>query len=492
MNLDLIDVKDLIKIIFICVFSYFTYFKITNRKSNNKYFYIVALGAIVSAIVYNILNHYIDTVLAFFATMLIYSTTLRIIIKDEIKLYIVSLIFSILIVYLIYLLGTFVMAVIASILVLEKGYKSEWFVIPIILFSILMYYGLFKIKRFKNGFNFLNNSKVNKRILIFLCVLWGIILIALGFSKNYTTVLQQNFILIGTLIIIATLFIIVRKLITKYYKKHMRDRTIEMQKREIDEQLENLENVKAENIRLATIIHKYNSRISALEKGITKALDNMNTEFAGELAVMLDETKGISKELEEQTKKNMNVPSTGIFGIDNMFQHMNDECIENNINFSLKITDSINYLIENVVKKEKLETLIGDHIKDAIIAINSGTPEYKSILCILGIVRDCYEFSVYDTGIDFEIDTLLKLGVEQVTTHKDTGGSGIGFVTTFETMKECGASLIIEEYDKKTTHYTKSVTIRFDGKNEYRIYSHRYKEIKKASKDKRIVIHNIE
>lgn len=485
-------IKELIKIIFICIFSYYTYFKITNTNSNRKNIIFVIIGIILTIISYLILCSRLEAMLSFFIIMMFYFSFLRIFIKDEIKLYIVSSVFSLVITYSIYLLSTFLTALICYSIIDAVDYKSSWFNIPIISLAIIVNCALFKIKRFKSGFNFLNKNKVNKKILIFICTVFGTILLLYGFSKSDNTGLQRIFIMTGSLIIVGTLGISIRKLITQYYKKHMRDRTIEMQKREIDEHLETLEHVKAENIRLASIIHKYNSRISALERSVTQAMSNMNTEFAGELSVMLDETKGLAGELEEQTKKNINVPSTGIYGIDNMFQFMYDECINNDINFSLKITDSINYLVENVVKKEKLETLIGDHIKDAIIAINSGSPEYKSILCVLGIVRDSYEFSVYDTGIDFDIDTLLKLGVEQVTTHKDNGGSGIGFMTTFETMKECGASLVIEEYDKKTTHYTKSVTIRFDGKNEYRLYSYRHKEIKKASKDKRISINNIE
>jgi len=437
------------------------------------------------------MNIYINAILAFLITIFVYMIMLRKIIKGKISLFIVGYIFSIVIVYLSYFIATLIIGFALVCLMPNITPQSIWFVVPIVGIAVFLFYGVFKIKRFKNGFNFLKNENINKRLAIATCIVFGVIVILFAFFERENNRLQQNLIFIGSLIIIATIYEVIRKLITEHYKKHMRDRTIEMQKREIDEHLDTLEHVKAENIRLASIIHKYNSRISALERSVTQAMSNMNTEFAGELSVMLDETKSLAGELEEQTKRNVNVPSTGIYGIDNMFKFMYDECINNDINFSLKITDNINYLVENVVKKEKLETLIGDHIKDAIIAINSGSPEYKSILCILGIVRDSYEFSVYDTGIDFEIDTLLKLGVEQVTTHKDNGGSGIGFMTTFETMKECGASLVIEEYDKKTTHYTKSVTIRFDGKNEYRIYSYRHKEIKKASKDKRISINNM-
>ena len=84
--------------------------------------------------------------------------------------------------------------------------------------------------------------------------------------------------------------------------------------------------------------------------------------------------------------------------------------------------------------------------------------------------------------------TLNSQGKEQVTTHKDEGGTGIGFMTTFETLKECKASLIIEEYNPETTNYTKAVIIRFDGKNEYKICSYRAEKIKEHKHEHRIII----
>ena len=118
--------------------------------------------------------------------------------------------------------------------------------------------------------------------------------------------------------------------------------------------------------------------------------------------------------------------------------------------------------------------------------------ENKEILTILGIKNKKYELSIFDTGVDFEIETLLKLGLERVTTGADRGGSGIGFMTTFETLDKTKASLIITEYPiDNNRHYTKCVTIRFDGKNEYRICSYRAEDIKQCSKDGRIKIENI-
>lgn len=93
--------------------------------------------------------------------------------------------------------------------------------------------------------------------------------------------------------------------------------------------------------------------------------------------------------------------------------------------------------------------------------------------------------------IDVIIKNLILNMLIYVMFFKNSGGTGIGFMTTFETMKETKASLIIDEMrEMSNTDYTKSVTIRFDGKNEYRIKSYRNDEIKKKMKDNRIIIEN--
>ena len=158
------------------------------------------------------------------------------------------------------------------------------------------------------------------------------------------------------------------------------------------------------------------------------------------------------------------------------------------IEYDVKNTPIVD-LVNKIIPTNRLVTLIGDHLRDAIIAINSGNNKYRSIVAILGTKDKIYEFCVYDTGIEFEIDTLIKLGLEPVTTHKDNGGTGIGFITTFETWKATKASLIIEEkHEMRDNDYTKAVIIRFDGKNEYKIRSYRAKDILKVLKSNRITI----
>jgi hypothetical protein len=143
----------------------------------------------------------------------------------------------------------------------------------------------------------------------------------------------------------------------------------------------------------------------------------------------------------------------------------------NDIRFKLTVTGSIVYMKENTIALGKLETMIGDHLQNALIAVNASEASIRSVLATIGEVGDYYEFSVHDSGIPFEVNTLIQLGAERVTTHADEGGSGVGFMKTFETMRERKASMIIQE--NKSGVFTKSVTIRLDGENQYIIDTYR-------------------
>ena len=153
---------------------------------------------------------------------------------------------------------------------------------------------------------------------------------------------------------------------------------------------------------------------------------------------------------------------------------MQSECIKNEIEFELQINGNIHQMVNNYIPKEKLEILIADHIKNAIIAIIHSKNKYKNILVRIGKIDGYFSLYIYDTGKEFEKETLQKIEKEPITTHKDEGGSGMGFMNTFDTLKEYKASLIIEEIGKpREDNYTKIVKIKFNNKNEFKIDSYR-------------------
>ena len=131
-------------------------------------------------------------------------------------------------------------------------------------------------------------------------------------------------------------------------------------------------------------------------------------------------------------------------------------------------------MVNNAVSKEDLEILLADHIKNAIIAINHTQNINRTIMVKLGKIESIYGIKFYDSGAEFELETLDNLGNKPSTTHAEEGGTGMGFMNTFETLKKYKASLIIEEYNKPSKdNYTKVISINFDNKNEFKIKSYR-------------------
>lgn len=342
-----------------------------------------------------------------------------------------------------------------------------------------------KIKRFKNGFYFIQNkfnsvsadiivTNISISIILLNCLLGTIFKDIQEIRRN----LLISFIILG-----ITMFITIQKTLTMYYKQKLLEDTLDGYKKEIEEKDKEISELKNEKLKISKITHEFFNRQKALELAVTSK--KQNTELKNRIKNLTEE---YSTELTNMKIGNK-LPLTNIPEIDDMFSYMQKECMNNNIKFQLKIEGDIFYLIKNSIPKNRLETLIGDHIRDAINAVRKNNSDDKKILVILGIKNNCYEFCVYDTGIEFEIDTLLKLGLERVTTNAENGGNGIGFITTFETMKQTGASLIIQEFNNKQFEYTKAVKIRFDNKNEYKIYSYRNDKI--IDNSNRIIIEKL-
>lgn len=366
----------------------------------------------------------------------------------------------------------------------------EYVVIGII--QILLIYLFFKIKRFKYGFSFLqeketmNKESTSKMGILVSSIIIAISLVLSTYSRTTSKILIAILILGGILMIYW-----IKKSITKYYKEKMKERTVEIQQEQIKQQDEKIKNLQTELADVLQINHKYSHRISAMEKAVTKLGTKLqaNEEFAEEYGDILSSIKKLSKEYKEEVAsviKGTKLPKTNIFSIDNLLEYMKQESEKNKIDFELNLDFDISEILETKIPLSKLETMIADHIRDAIIAINCSDNKKRKIKVVLDKEDNNYQIKFYDTGIEFEIETLSNLGLKRITTHKSAGGSGIGFMTTFETLKQCKASLIIEEYSD--LEYTKAVIIKFDNKNEYRIHSYRAEKIKNKIQDNRIII----
>jgi signal transduction histidine kinase len=75
-----------------------------------------------------------------------------------------------------------------------------------------------------------------------------------------------------------------------------------------------------------------------------------------------------------------------------------------------------------------------------------------------------FSFHVFDSGIPFTKEVLAALGQQQITTHADDSGSGIGLMQTYEILKAHGASLLIDEFTTDSGLYTKKIQLCLTGK----------------------------
>lgn len=487
-------INKIIKIIFINNLSFFVWKKMINYKDNNyfKTITIVCLSIVEAFIELKMQS--IPTLLRIIGMYFIYGIIIAKITKKPIYYTITIFFTSLTITYIMYIISIIFAGIIVKVLNLSLNINNTLIFILTILIEIIIMILIFKIKRFKNGISFLQNEQKVGNIGVIGIVFIGIALIVYSFIQD---TVHTKYIFFGMIIELICLFIWLKRKITVYYRQRLKERTVEELESEIRARDERICEVVDENSRLAEVNHKFSSRIRALEDFSCKMIERpeiaelMRCEFGNEFADFEEAVKNVSEEFSSEMKHAViirkKLPKTGVFGVDNLLEYMCKESAKNGIDFDVKINGNILFMVQKIIDSKMLETLLGDHIKDAIIAINSSQNTYKNILVTIGIVKECYEISIYDTGIEFEIDTLLKLGLERITTHKSTGGSGIGFMTTFETLAKTKASLIIEEKHPITNNdYTKIVRIRFDGKKEYRIKSYRQNEIEGRKVDKRI------
>ena len=329
-----------------------------------------------------------------------------------------------------------------------------------IVFSVL----LFRFRRIKKGFPFIFNKFAIVAALFFT----GIILILVTWVNMISQSEEAADIgilyIAGVLIAGVGIYILIRRLITMFQaKKAQQNTAVYYEKLYLEEKVKN-EELRKQLKAKSSVLHNFADRLKAMEEAVTQG--------TGTLEVLQNLQEDWENELDKIKSKTI-LPSANIPAIDNLFEYYEKQFAAEKITFDLIINGSIRYMVNNVIKQSDLETLIVNHLNDAKKAVMASDNTFRRVTAVIGVSKGCYEFTVLDSGIPFEADTLTRLGTGRVTTHADTGGSGIGFETTFETMRETRASLIINEQEQSNVDYSKSVSIRFDGKNRYIIETYR-------------------
>ena len=452
----------LFRIIFMNFFTYFTNQKIINK--NIKTSPILLIEIIVSSflILYIRLNVNYFSSIVFLILLLGILTSFND--NNSLTYSILLTVISFSMNYIIKFISLAIAFIVYKICYIKNDYIN-FAIMSIIHFIFLIM--IWKIKRIKNGFNYLNKKTSDDffnismlNICASISYLYIILLIA-----NRKIIIEKNM-LIYFLLYIIFFILIVKKSIEAYYKQKLLIQDLNETKKELEEKKKEVEELEAENLNFSKKSHSLAHKQKSLEFKINKLL--MNSENAKELGIE-NELKNLSKELYENSKLPQ-LEKTGITEIDDMLCVMQEECRINGIDFSLQLKGNIYQMTNNFVTKEELSILLADHIKDAIIAINHTDTINKSIMVRLGKIDENFGLYIYDSGVEFPKDVLESLGKKPITTYHNEGGTGMGFMNTFDTLNKHNASLIIESIGKPSNdNYTKVIKIIFDGKND-RIY----------------------
>ncbi len=472
---DISDQINLIKYIFIVFMTQITILKMIDDKnyfSMNKivgYLIIICIIPILR-VVSSKTNFFISNAVLVFLLTCVCSIS----IKEKIGYTLILTIIALACNYAIYFISIVLVFIVNSLIVNINSDSVNLIFIMIIHITVLHF--IFKIKRLKYGITTLKKNFNNSYIeMLILNISVGILFMGVIFSDKQLFLISNSFWIF--IIFSIIMFITIQKSLQLYYKQKMLIKELDETKEDLARAENKIKILEKENIEESkkrhTIIHKQKSIEYKLEEMLTKT--EMSTEEAAEVRERLEK---LNKEIYTE-KEVMELDKTGISSIDDMLKYMQSECIKNKIDFTLQIKGNIHYMVHNLVKEEELETLLADHIKDAIIAINHTDNANRSILVRLGNIDDIYSLYIYDSGVEFKPEVLESLGKKPCTTYASEGGTGMGFMNTFDTVRKHKASLIIEEIGKPVKdNYTKVIIIKFDKKNEFKVKS--YHEIEKV------------
>ncbi|MCR5145867.1 MAG: hypothetical protein K6B70_00740 [Clostridia bacterium] len=479
-----IFIDALIKHIGIYLSLCFCYIKILNIKGIKFYKHLALLSfTIIMSLIQYYMQPQISTFYRLFIVYFSYSIILGKITNIKYTRSVLTTLLAIAISNTLFIFSTFIVAFFTSLIArLRTIYESPILVFIISTLTYTSSFALFRIKRFKNGIPFFTHSQNNEYFDIILLTI-NIIIIFTYFFIGNITVVHAKYLILSIIFFGIISFFIIQKAFILYQKQKLQLKALKDYEQELAETKEKLEIAIAEKEKLVKSNHEFYHRQEALNKKLDDLISEqqliVSAEFGEDVGNLKDRITALSNEYVEKTKTLPKLPKTNITEIDDMLSYLQSECDKNHIEFIVKIECDIQHIIDNYISKSQLETLLGDMIRNSIIAINHTQNNFKSIMLIFGIKDNDYEICIYDSGITFETITLINLGFQPASTHLNEGGTGIGFITTFETINSCNASFIINE--ETNNNYSKSFEIKFDNKHEYIIISKRTEELQKLN-----------
>jgi len=349
--------------------------------------------------------------------------------------------------------------------------------LEIILISLL-----FKIKRFQHGMPFLYSKK-------FINIGTSICLFFLGIltyiqTTNNTQLVFYIFTSALLAISLAALIFWWQAQLTKSYLRKLQFLELESLRKELEETSREIKHLKKQNEELGRLIHKDNKLIPAMETAVIDFLSASNQKennaLGQSLVSQLKELSGSRREiLDEVSAARSHHFATGVPALDTMLTYFDRRAEARKMEFTVNVTPDLKAYVPSRISSDDITHLLADLLENAIIAVTPCTN--RKIRLQIYPYRKWFVIELSDTGIPFQAKSLLQFGIQQLTTHKDSGGSGIGLMDIWKIKEKYHASIHITEYPDSSP-FSKRITFLLDHRNQYLIRTWRCEELKAESR----------
>lgn len=346
------------------------------------------------------------------------------------------------------------------------------------LILTLLSYLLFKIRRFKSGVKPIQNSGSFE--LLLLASLVSIFAMSLYYTENAKTT-RPEIVILFILFCGLALTIWWRKHITNVYVQHVTERNTQILESANSILAKDYQNSESDRIRLASIVHRDNKIVPAMLETVETVAAESPGAKTDVLLKALREMSAERKGLLADCNARSNRPQTGDGMLDGMLLFLQNSAQKRRVRFTFALRGDMQ-ILDGRIDRTQFNTIFTDLGENAFIAAGENGNAFAEI----DLEGDCPLIRFYDDGAQFAANVIAGLGKKRITTHRETGGSGIGMFTLFEILRKYNASFRLDEKPDKLP-YTKCITIAFDGLNECKIRTER-EEIKALRKTREDIV----
>lgn len=348
--------------------------------------------------------------------------------------------------------------------------------------EIILFLFLIRKKKFRQGMPFLYSKKfinIGTIIcLVFFAILTHIQLAPMPLLFPY---IPYSFLLV---IALASLIFWWQAQLTKSYLRKLQLLELESLRKELEETSREMAHLKKQNEELGRLIHKDNKLIPAMETAVIDFLSASNQKennaLGQSLVSQLRELSGSRREiLDEVSAARSHHFATGVPALDTLLTYFDRRAEARKMEFTVNVTPDLKAYVPSRISSDDITHLLADLLENAIIAVAPCTS--RKIRLQIYPYRKWFVIELSDTGIPFQAKSLLQFGIQQLTTHKDSGGSGIGLMDVWKLKKKYHASIHITEYPDSFP-FSKRITFLLDHRNQYLIRTWRCEELKAESR----------